>query len=210
VTVVAAAWLALGFLIFLNRNNPTVWTYYPLKLAFFTTVVFIVMALGLVIALLVQHRRHRVIMRMGAVVVAALVVGVIVILPRVDVGLVRLNPIVRIVASHPEDSQGGELIQRLAKSPTPAVLWATHRGIEMYTDLWLLQLRDDSLSGTSPLRLAAYNQLFEHTTKELCVIVKILGPTTVVYTPSSSLKGALASECPAVSAHFAPVPSVGG
>jgi hypothetical protein len=208
-TLVLASWLALALLLFISRRNSTPWTYYPIKIAFFSMVVFIAPILGLAVVFLAQHSRRRVLVGIGSSILVALGVGLLVFVPPIDTGLVRMNPIARLVSSHPSERYvlPGKLIQALARTGSPAILWDSETKDEPYTDLWLLQLRADTLSGTSKLRLAAYNQLVNHSTRSLCEILTLTGPSTVIYTRNMSLPAELAELCPRVSARVEIPPS---
>jgi hypothetical protein len=75
----------------------------------------------------------------------------------------------------------------------------------------LLQLRADTLSGTSKLRLAAYNQLVDRSTKSLCTIIGLVGSaSTVVYTDDARLPSKVASTCPGMHARFLSPPDLSG
>lgn len=210
VTVVAPM-VSLALLLFISRRNPDPWTYYPIKLAYFSTVAFIALLVGLSVAFLAQHASRVALLWIGGATVVVLEAGLLVAVPGIDQGLVRMNPLVRLTSSHPEERyvQPDTMVQILARTNKPALLWASRIQDEPWADLWLLQLRADTLSGTSRLRIAAYNQTGVHTVRELCTIVRMIGvSSTTIYTEDPTLPAKVGGKCPDVHARFVAPPTV--
>jgi hypothetical protein len=197
VTVVIAAWIALGALLVLSHG---VFTYYPLKLTLFANVVFLVLGFALGCAFVARLAGRRILQRLGTAVLALALALLLVVTPRLGIPSSQYNPVVRLTVSHPDEviRSADDTVLRLASRAKPTILWGTGQGVEAPVDLWLLQLHADTLSGTSALRLVAYAQEADHSTVELCRIARMVGPGLVVSTTSAELRSALARSCPRV------------
>jgi hypothetical protein len=207
--VVGASWVALGVLLFLNRNNPTPWTYYPVKLGYFCTGIFLLVGFGLAAAFVAKYSARRIARWGGSLVLALAVVVVVAYAPSAESGVLHLNPVARVTASHADEvlTQEEELVLAIAKQGRPALVWGTGLEYESRADLWLVQLQDDTLSGVSKLRLAGYAQTeTAHTIAQLCGIARTIGPDLVVHTDNATLRKKFSAACPSATVTFAAMP----
>jgi hypothetical protein len=199
--VVLGSLAGLAALLFLSRRVPDPWTYYPIKLAGFSTLVFIVLALGLCVALIARYRRPRSALIVASVLVSSALFALIVVVPTVP-GDITLNPVVRMVTRQADSPYVVEdvKIQQLAASPVLTILWKSGYRSEAAVDLWLLQLDADTLSPTSKLRHVAYAQYDSRSLSTLCRIVRLVGPVVIIRTADPGLGTKLRAACPAPSA----------
>lgn len=190
--------LGLGILLFVSRNQPSPWTYYPLKFAWIFEVIGLVFILGAAVSVL------SVILRGNAVIAGLLVLTVGSVFavnwaPRAVPSYQWMNPIDRIVAGKFLGSNGDEVVDRifrLSNLEKPAILWNSGDPDEGAIDFWLMQMAANSTTLNTQLRVFAYGYYDINSVKDLCSIVKLMAPNTTVYTEKPDLKSELAAGCP--------------
>jgi hypothetical protein len=180
--VVTAVFAGLEVLLYISRRSPDPWTYYPVKFAWFSTILFIVILIGLLLAALSRVRRT-VIRRTGLALVAMSVAVLIAWTPNLSPNL-AMNPLDRLVRSQSLEhvQQLDEQILAAADAQHPKLLWHYLDSGDADVDLWLISLKADTLDGTSPLRLAAYSSYTDRSINQLCNIINLMGPNLTVIT----------------------------
>ena len=199
--VALAAVVGLAALLFINRDEPTPWTYYPLKLVWLSSAVLVVLIVGLAPAVLTRYVRVLPVQLAGLLVIAVGTFGFLAWTPSGAVGYVWKNPADRLISGQ-FYGQGDKLAHRiiaLSDLEKPKVLWDTKDKDESAINLWLLLM--SSRNTNLHLKYAAYG-LLPHHTKNLCNILTWLGPGTTVYTANGSLEGAVDSTCAGSGARF--------
>ncbi|CAN5213314.1 hypothetical protein BH11ACT4_BH11ACT4_02130 [soil metagenome] len=199
VAVVTAVFAGLAILLYVSRRSADPWTYYPVKFAWFVTLLFIVVLIGLVVAALARVRRTAA-RRVGLAVATGAVAVLIAWTPDVTPNL-AMNPLDRLVRS-----QAVERIQELHKQilanadpDRPTVFWHDLEWGEAEVDLWLISLKADSLDPNSSLRTAAYSSYTDRTIGQLCNIIDLMGPNLTVITSESTLPREVEENCTAPS-----------
>ncbi len=203
-TVVATALLSLivscsvglGTLLFISRNQPSPWTYYPLKFAWIFEVIALILILGVAVSVV------SVVLRNNAVVAALLVLAVGSIFavnwaPRAVPSYQWMNPIDRIWVGGFLGG-GDELAHRifeLSNPEEPAVLWQTGDPDEGAINFWLMQMAADSTTLNHALRVFAYGSYDTSSIDDLCSIVSLMGAETTIYTQDVGLKAEINTKC---------------
>lgn len=192
------AGIGLSALLFVTRASPNPWTYYPLKFAWMSSTVLIVLIVGLAASVLVRYFSHLVVVLAGLVVIAAGTVGVLRWLPTTGLGYVWLDPIERILSGQVM-GRGDEIAEKIFTLATPDqahFLWHSGEEFEGSINFWVLQLWSDSIAGNTELRVAAYGLYDDGNIQDLCNIMTLMGGDVMVHTRITDLDMQLANACP--------------
>lgn len=191
--VSAASAVAVAYLLFQRRGAETLWGYYPAKMGWVSSILLVVLFLGVGTRLAARMSRpgRR---RAAFVAVALATAGIICCVQppsRSDVfaplnmvtssGIARHNTLVPVVSE-------------LAKPGTKNVVynWSTPDG-DNFTDLWLLQL--PSVTGAEPLRTYAY-YVATSQLESICEVDRVWGASVTVHTTDTQLEASLDATCP--------------
>lgn len=215
VALVIAVPIGFGGLVFTARsqNNPYL-TYYPVKFAWLSSTLLLVIVLGIVFGLIgytVDQRRWR--LAWGA----TLTVGALafVQLPgQVAAPTPFASPIFRIVTGNYLGAGVGDSTARAifeyVDTESPSLLWRSGIRNEPMIDFWAMQMQANSLSGAFQLRYLAYGNYRLDKVSDLCRILELMGGHVRVVTRDPQLADEVASKCPAVPAvveSLPPMPS---
>jgi hypothetical protein len=194
VALVVASWLGLGALLFISRDEPTAWTYYPLKFSWLSAVVMIVIAAGLAAA--VTFKRS--IVRAGALtVVAAGTAGFLVWLALSLPGYQWQNPVDRILRGEVlgDGDVVAEQIFTYSDSEQAHFFWHSGDPWEGTINFWVMQLWSDSMTENLDLKYAAYGLYDPSSIDDLCRIIGLMGGDVIVHTNDATLEAATSVAC---------------
>jgi len=203
-----AAVIGWGALLFLARGTPDALTsYYPLKFAWLSALVLLVVVLGTVLGVLSRWTRRAVVTAIAVAVVAVAVVGVLRFAPTSSGGYAIRNPVARILTG---DFIGSgdttvDRIVRYADLQAPTLLIGTHDRFESTIDFWVLQMQANSVSNDSRLRKAAYGVGDLRKPAQLCLVLRAMGAPTTVLTQDPTLGDRVRAACPDVDATVRPL-----
>lgn len=190
--VFAAGVIGVGTLLFLNRAQPSPWTYYPTKLAWLMTIIFGVLALGTLLAALPPVRKAA--LTVIALVLTVATAGSLYAAAKSIPFYGWQDPLPRIFADDfSADDAVAEKIFALSDPAHPHLLWQSDDPLEGSINFWLLQLRADSTSERSELRVYAYAH--GDTINDLCDIAEAMGPPVLVQTANAALVAEAAEAC---------------
>lgn len=197
IAVVLALAAAVGGLLFISRDSPDPWGYYPMKLAWMSSTILVVLLVGTAAAALHRLSSRPWLQRSGLAVIAVGLTAVLAYTPTAS-ATPHLNPVVQVLSGTslgPADIVAERVIE-LADSERSHFLWNSGSEYEQQINLWVMQLWADTLVGNLELRTAAYGY-YDHTDiDELCRIVGLLGGDTVVHTAETDLASRVAVACP--------------
>lgn len=193
--VVVAAFTGIGFLLYVSRRAPDIWTYYPVKFSWFVTLLLGVLAIGLLVGVVGTRVTRPLVRRALLTAIAGSVALLVAWAPDITPNL-AMNPLDRLVRS-----QSLERIQQLheqilgnADPENPVLFWNDLEWWEAEVDLWLISLKADTLLNT-PLRLAAYSSYTNRSIEQLCELIGLMGPNLTVITSDPLLPTEVDDNC---------------
>jgi len=190
--------IALGVLLFVSRNQPSVWTYYPVKLAWLCSAAFVILVCGLLTGLLARLAERRFLRISLSGLAAVLVAAFLYWAPTAVPGYAASSAVSQVVKAHVMGS-GDALANRIfhfASSKHGVILWHSGDPFEASVNFWLLENRANTLLRNTDLRLAAYG-LYDHDDiHDLCRILGLMGHGSIVYSNLVGLQSKLDAECP--------------
>ncbi|MCU1441459.1 MAG: hypothetical protein JWP85_2456 [Rhodoglobus sp.] len=203
--VVISILAGLGFLLFISRRSADPWTYYPVKFAWLASLLLIVLAVGLAVALIGSYWRRVLAARLGIAALAAVVATLMVWSPDLRPALITMNPVDRLFRS--QEVETFPLITKsvleLSRPDQPVLLWesAPYRDvgehIEGEANIWLVQLWTDSLREENiDVRLLGLQSYSDKSPELLCRIAVLMGPGLVVHTARDDLEASVDRQCP--------------
>ncbi|QEE60852.1 hypothetical protein FVA74_04110 [Salinibacterium sp. dk2585] len=202
VAVSGGGLLGLALLLFISRNEPTPWTYYPLKYMWLITVVMLLLSLGVVAAAIV-HRIGRRPFRIVALLAAAtLLFAFVDWVPKPTTREPQAGPVVKLLRGE-FLGHGDEVVDEITRLADPGqshVLWRSGSAHEGTINFWLMQMWADSLEGDNELRNAAYGLYDINQVADLCRIIDLMDGGTIVHSADAGLGAELAGACPEVGA----------
>ena len=198
VGMTAATGVGLGALLFISRDQPSVWTYYPVKFAWLCSVVFVVLLVGLAAGLIATRTRSRIAQWIATVGVVVVTVGFLIWTPTSIPGYAASSAVSQVVRGRALGTGDvvADRIFRLDKPGHPAILWASGDPSQSIINFWLLEMRAGTLQGKMPLRGAAYGGYSEQHVSELCRILGLMGSGSTVYSEQAGLQSKLDTTCP--------------
>jgi hypothetical protein len=200
IAIVAASAVGLAALLFLSRNEPTPWTYYPIKFSWLSSTVLVIVIVGLAAATVVRYCRAFLIQCICLAIVACGTFGFLNWAPTSVFGVGWADPIPLILKGQVmgKGDTAADTIFQLATPERAHVLWHSGDPDEPAINFWLMQLWSNTMDLGVPLKSAAYG-LYDHDdVHALCQIIGWMGGNTIVHTSLSDLMGSLQAECPAL------------
>jgi hypothetical protein len=196
--LLAALGIGQAVLLFVSRDQASVWTYYPTKFAWLASVIALVLVSGVVAGLISALLRGRV--AAGAATTALAVVSLTTVnwAPTAIPTYLWMNPAERILSGQ-FFGGGDSTFERIADLSDPAeahILWNSGDSVETTINFWLLQLHADSTTANSELRTYAYGYYDLDRPDDLCAIVALMDGEVTVHTADSNLEADLAATCP--------------
>ncbi|MCU1441458.1 MAG: hypothetical protein JWP85_2455 [Rhodoglobus sp.] len=211
IALVAASAFGLGLLLFVSRNEPSPWTYYPLKFSWLAAMVMLIVAVGAMFAAVVRLASRAWVRAAGFAAVGAATAAFLVWAPAsVGTGYSWMNPIQRMVSGQflgPGDLVADRILE-LSDPDQSHFLWKTGDEFEGSINFWVMQLWSDSMNENLDLKYAAYGIYDHESVDELCRIIGLMGGGTIVHTSSDSVESDIRDTCPGSGArveHWAPV-----
>jgi hypothetical protein len=200
---VVASGIGLIALLFVSRNQPSVWTYYPVKFAWLCSAVFVVLILGVVAGVISNLTRARALRLIGAFVAAFLTVGFLVWAPSAVPGYQAASAPSQLLKARPRvlDDGVAARIFRFASPQRAVVLWHSGDPDELTINFWTMQMWAGTLQGHVALRTAAYGGYDDNSVPTLCNIVELMGTGITIYSDQRSLQSHLDATCPRENAH---------
>ena len=200
--VVAASALGLGALLFAVRDTPNPWSYYPMKFAWLVTVYAIVLIIGYASGAVARITRPVWIRGVGLAVVAALILGFLAFAPG-NRSTDGVNDAVSSVLEGRFIRPGDVVAEQIFEKATPeqaTVLWQSDNPDEGTINFWVWSLWADSVTGNTPLRVAAYG-LYDHDDPaELCSIMGYMDGDVIVETTDDTVEPYVDANCPELNA----------
>ena len=197
IAVVLALAAAIGGLVYMGRESPDPWGYYPMKLLWMSSTILIVLLVGTAAAALARVASRPWLQRSGLGVITIGLVAVLVYAPTAST-TPHLNPVAQVLSGRslgPADDVA-ERVFVLANTERSHFLWNSGYEFEQQVNLWVVLLWANTLQGNYDLRYAAYG-LYDHSDiGELCRIVGLLGGGTIVHTVETDLAARVAGVCP--------------
>ena len=206
--VAMAAGSALGVLglLLVNAGQATVWNYYPLKFAWLTTVLALLVLVPTTVRLVVSTGRLVAGGLVGGVLVLALAVA-LTLAPRAIEGRSTSNPLVWAMSGSAfADPDQLDQILRGSDSSRPSILWESGQDDEKITNFWILQMLSGFPDDDDPLYRISYSYHPDDLT-DLCEITRLVRPPLTVRTAESGLSDELVSSCPGVDARVVVEPA---
>lgn len=196
---VLAAFAGIGVLLFVSRRALDIWTYYPVKFAWFVTLLLGIIALGLAVGVVGARVSGPALRRTLLAVLSGAVALLVVWTPDITPNL-AMNPLDRLVRSQTLERIQGvhEVILANSDAEHPVLFWnglddAIAWG-EPDVDLWLISLKADTLN-TTPLRQAAYSSYSDRSIGQLCLLIPLMGPNLTVVTRDAGLGSEVDDTC---------------
>jgi hypothetical protein len=194
----AGGLVGLLALLFLSRNAPTPWTYYPLKYMWLITVVMLILSLGVVAAAIVHRIGNRWIRVVALLAAAGLLVAFLDFVPRATTRENQSGPVIKLLRGeflgHGDDVV--DEITALADPEQSHLLWRSGIAHEDTINFWVMQMWADSLVEHDELRIAAYGPNNPADVSRLCGIIGLMGGGTIVHSADAGLAGELEATCP--------------
>jgi hypothetical protein len=202
--LVIGGWAGLGVLLFVSRRAPDPWTYYPIKFAWLASLVYLVMLLGLIVALIDRYFRRRTLRAFGMSVLAGLLAVLVLWTPFIATSHVSMNPVDRLLRSQTLERFPtiAKYILAYTNPDTPEVMWQSNFDIEAEVNIWLIQLWAYSDNEDAELRVLAYTSYSDRSPQMLCRIADLAGPKLVVHTANPMLEQDLRRACPSTRARI--------
>lgn len=196
IAVVVATWAAVGALLFNGRYLPDPWSYYTVKLAWLSLVIYLIVGVGILLAALVRLTAKTAIRAAGLVVVAAACAVLMMWTPALTRPADQRNPL-QFIAQANEPS-GYPLLNSyvldFAASEHPTILFRSGFTGEGWVDTWLMQLAAGDFE--SELRELPFSMDADKGIDLLCRAGELMGPGLVVHTRDVSLAAGLDDTCP--------------
>lgn len=198
--VAVAAGVGLGALLVTAQWQ---WTYYPLKFAWLSMLVVIVISVGGLVAgawRAAARRSHRVAVGLSAIVAVGCISSLALAPISVNSPDVQ-NPIRSILGGNvmgDGDTVTDEILA-LADPEQSHFLWHSDNPYEGVINFWVLQMWADSMTENTEVRRAAYGLYDAEDVTELCRIVDLLGGGTIVHTADATLPEQVDESCEGVS-----------
>lgn len=201
--VVAMSGLGLLLLLVLNRHLANPWSYYPVKFAWLSSLLFFVILSGLLLSILSRFPQSVWARSLGFGALAVMLVLLLVFTPTVP-HFATMNPIDRLLRSQQVERypEANAMVFKFNNPNVPTVLWQYSDWGEGEVDLWLLQLWANSLSKNNELRNLSYSTYFDRSVESLCKITMEMKPNPVVITANPNLESEYVAACPAGKAKF--------
>lgn len=200
VALAVALAIGLGALLFVTRNSPDPWTYYPLKFAWLGVVVLLVLVVGLGAAFLARYFRPAWLRALGIVAIAALTIGFLHWAPTSNLGFRWIEPVPKLISGQ-FLGQGDEVADQIFSLADPEhanLLWKTHEKYEGSVNFWVMQLWSNSMTKNLELKRDAYGLYDANKTSSLCRIVTLMGGRVTVHTADTHLAAELDASCPTI------------
>lgn len=191
---VACAVGVVGLLL-VNLGQASVWNYYPLKLAWLSCVIAIVVLLAVTVRLVASAGRPTVAGFVGA----ALVLALTIVLPQTPRALgdrPTSNPVRWVVNDTPfaDDAQVGEVL-RGADPDRPQIRWSDGADNEDNVNFWILQMLTPYPTADDPLYRLSYSYR-PGDLDDLCEITRLVRPPLTIRTDDATLSERLGRVCP--------------
>lgn len=194
-----AALAGLGFLLSSSESTNGLWTYYPLKFAWFTGVMLTVLVAALALAGVARFAFRRWLLWPGITIVAVSTLGFALWAPTSGVGYQPINPVKKVLAGNifGEGDEWAERIFELSNLEDGHVLWdSAQPEAEGSINFWLLQIWSDSMSENREVKYFAYG-LYEHGKVEsLCSLLEAMDAPVTIHTARQDLEQELEATCP--------------
>jgi hypothetical protein len=206
VAILVASAVGLGALLFVSRDQPSPWSYYPLKFAWLASTIIVVLIVGLAAAVAVKYARPILVQLLCLAVIAAGTVTFLAWTPTAGHGYSAANPLHRVLGGDVL-GQGDVVADKIFALSDPkqsSVLWHTGDKWEGSINFWVLQMWAGPTLKNLDLKYAAYGLYGDKSIKVLCKVVGWMGGGTDVYTSQAGLQEKLDNTCPAQHAHVVP------
>lgn len=203
--VLASCGVGLAVLLFVSRNGTTPWSYYPLKLAWMTSVIGLVLILGVAGKLIGRLVSPRVVSGVLLVVIAVATVIALGWTSSGVPGYPWMNPLDRILGLNGAGSEPEAVaaeVFSLVDADHPVILWESGNKAEGAVNFWSIQMRAGIEAKSHSLRTFAYVGYDTSGVEDLCRIVDLMGGTVTVRTINADLSSELLSICPGVRANI--------
>jgi hypothetical protein len=199
IALVTASAFGLGVLLFVSRNEPSPWTYYPLKFSWLAATVILIVAVGAMFVVVVRFASRAWMSAAGFVAIGAVTAAFLVWAPAsVGNGYSWMNPIQRMVTGQflgPGDSVADRILE-LSDPHQSHFLWKTGDDFEGSINFWVMQLWSGSMTGNLDLKYAAYGIYDHESVDDLCRIIGLMGGGTIVHTSSDTVASDIRVNCP--------------
>jgi len=203
VALVGGGGFCLGLLLWLRRDQDTLWSYYQLKFLWFFLAMLLIVAVvaGLTFAAAISARAAR--SALAAVVVLVTVVGVgeysRATVPTFSNDSQALkSPVARILTgdffSVGEDDRVFSQVVRLVDSDERTMLWQSTDPDEDSIMFWVVQLSSTGVGDVALRKFAYYHD--GQSMYDLCTIRKLMGPPVTVITADPSVVERAQEACP--------------
>ena len=178
------------------------WTYYPLKFSWLASLVLMVVATGLAVAVVARLlARVRAPWFVGAITAVAIgIVAAVWLIPSVVIPTTLIDPAQSILtgSSLGEGDTVANEILRLATPVHANLLWNSGDEFEVEINFLILQMWAGEITSEPPLRVVAYGTVDKELPSELCRVATLMGGDVAVVTADESLTDAIAVECPSL------------
>lgn len=186
--------IGVGALLLVNVGQASVWNYYPLKLAWLSCIIAIVVLVATTVRLLASAGRTTVAGLVGAAVVLALTI----VLPQTPRALgdrPTSNPLQRVVGGAAfTDAQTDEIL-RGADPDRPQIRWSDGADDEDDVNFWILQMLTPYPTDDDPLYRLSYSYRTGNL-DDLCEITRLVRPAITIRTDDATLTERLDRACP--------------
>ena len=193
--LMVACTVGVGALLLVNLGQASVWNYYPLKLAWLSCVIAIVVLLAVTVRLVASAGRTTVAGLVGGALVLALTI-VLPLTPRALGDRPTSNPVQWVVNGTPfeDDAQVGEVL-RGADPDRPQIRWSDGADNEDNVNFWILQMLTPYPTDDDPLYRLSYSYRAGDLS-DLCEITRLVRPPLTIRTDDATLTERLGRVCP--------------
>jgi hypothetical protein len=203
IALVGGGGFCLAFLLWLRRNQDTLWSYYQLKFLWFFLAMLLIVGVvaGLTFAAAISTRAAR--SAFAVIVVLSTIVGAgeyaRATVPTFsnDVQAVK-SPLARILSgdffSVGEDDRVFEQVVQLADSDQRTMLWESTDPDEDSIMFWVVQLSSTGVGDVALRKYAYYHD--GQSMDDLCTVRRLMGPPVTVITADPSIAERAADACP--------------
>lgn len=195
--VFASAIAGISFLLFLNRNAASIWSYYPIKFTWLMLIVVLIMAAGVLVGLS-GEARTRLSRALFVSIAGALCAAMLAWMPTIGNGPLALNAVHRVAVGHVIDPTNG-LTSGILENHRPealTLLWESGEGPEGEINIWLVLLHIGSLDERTDLRILSLQAFTDRSVDMLCAISDEVDEEIVVVTASEDLEQRIGASCP--------------